>query len=205
MNKQDNTKKDFADNFCETESDECHMIPEDAALAMEFTLGLICGDTSIAERKKELEEEIRINTRRLDKSSAQKRRVAAKQRGNDRISRSSRAMLNKAISKRQALIDKIRVLRQEYGAVVAVETGIPMNYVLNSRVYTKNNNTHFLLGYYDPEIGEANHGHAVVNGDGKCVYYRLPFEAHGSNNGMRHPVTILEANMQKLSNQPQLG
>ena len=186
------------------EQDEPHMVSATEALGIEFTLYLTCGDVDIAKLKQELEEEIRVNKRRLEKATERKARDAAKRRrkGDGKYVRSGREKLENATMKYQALKAKIEILERRYWAVLAVEYNIPMNYVLSSHVFVENGRTNFLLGYEDPQIGKENHGHVVFDHDGNCIYCRFPFEAHGGGNWIPNPTSMLGAIRQKYTDQP---
>lgn len=198
------TVENVVTNAPSNEQDEPRMVSAADALGIEFTLYLTCGDVDIVKLKQELEEEIRVNKRRLEKAKERKARDAAKRRrkGDGKYVRSGREKLANATAKQHAIKSKIEELKRRYWAVLAVEHNIPMNYVLNSYVYTENGNTNFLLGYKDPQIGKENHGHVVFDSDGNCIYCRFPFEAHGGGNWIPNPTSMLGAIRQKYTDQP---
>ena len=121
--------------------------------------------------------------RRLDKTLKRRGSIIQKQRGETKGPDSLRSeLLDSVNTKRSELLNEIESLRHEYGILISIEAKVPEKYILNSRVYSHNDITHILLGYYDPKIGAENHGHMVIDGFGECVYMRLPFGRHLSVN-----------------------
>ena len=74
------TVENVVTNAPNNEQDGPRMVSAADALGIEFTLYLTCGDVDIAKLKQELEEEIRVNKRRLEKATERKARDAAKRR-----------------------------------------------------------------------------------------------------------------------------
>ncbi len=172
-------------------------IPANTVLAFEYALWLTCGGMDVSEKKAELEEKIRITKRRLSKTIDREWKSSRNLKNRQAASSTTYNMTEKNHQKRRALKTQLEALKREYGAILAVELGVPLNYVLTSRVYRNNGEVHFLLGEYDPEIGKNHHGHLVFDGNGKCRYLRLPYERHGANNAFKRPLSIIQVMAQK--------
>ena len=88
-----------------------------------------------------------------------------------------------AVLKVKTAAQRLRDAREIYNHILAEFAGIPEEYYNNSKfVETEEGEIHIYLGVFDPIIGQENHGHWIVNKEGKLRYARLPFEDHGPDN-----------------------
>ena len=88
-----------------------------------------------------------------------------------------------ASNKVKEIAKHLRSLNIEYNVILARLADVPEHYWENSKSFEdEKGNIHVYLGMFDPKIGNAHHGHWIINKSGKLVYARLPFEPHGSQN-----------------------
>ena len=179
---------------------ESHTIPADAVDAFTLAVSVASGGYDAVARISELEEQMSITEQRLIKAKQKKASLDSKCRNSNlgvhSRSKSRHEKTNERIDATSTKVTQLRnqllALQREYAAMQAVRMNLPLNFVMNSRAYQKNGVFHFLVGYFDEEIGKNHHGHFVILKDGRCAYARFPFEPHGSGNHFRPALEMYE-------------
>lgn len=148
------------------------------------------GDIDLAELKKWLCEKLRIEDRRWKKDVREQRADSRNGKSKGRIFYKSG--LDALGVKQKA--GKVDAIKRMCGLAVAISLGIPAEIVFRSRfVICDDGKYEYLLGVYDPRIGQNRHGHLVIDDRGFCYYLRVPFGDHRENNRFRPPVPVLKA------------
>lgn len=182
-----------------------HTVPAEAVDAFMLAAYVKANDFDLMGRIKELDEQMAILEQRMVKVKQKKDNLNSKCRRSSRGNHSSNwssheksnSRMESTAAKYRQMQEQLFALQHEYAAMQAIRMNLPLNYVMNSRAYQKDGCFHFLLGFFDEEIGRNHHGHFVFLEDGRCSYARFPFEPHGRGNHFNPPISMLDVLMTK--------
>lgn len=150
-------------------------------------------DAYFERRKTEIATTVKYERRRLYKTEQRAEKIYRKFSGQKTgHGEQLRRRLETLSVKSCNIKSKIYGLRSLYIETTLMQCGIPLNFINDSRTYTKNDEHHILLGYFAKDIGVKLHGHIIITPDGKLRYARLPGEAHGCLYHIHPPVTPSE-------------